>query len=207
MLMFFWFMVSVADSTTATSRAPAASARSSPFWFGTSADTRSAGSAAWICGSRSAASAIWGTARGDTKLVASTLPTPAAARRRTSSSLSAVLTGTAWFCSPSRGLTSVMKMRSWPMAPTCVPPGALDARRGGTDHPVDAGRCAHRHRPDRAQRRRHAPGPAAADEPPQGAALIWVARDPKVSTTDTAQGAPIDRSSTASDSPPGMTRH
>jgi len=92
--MFFRFIVSVADRTTAISRAPAACARSSPLRLGTSTETRSAVSAAWIRGRSSAASAICGTAFGDTKLVASTLRTPAAASSRTSSSFASVLTGT-----------------------------------------------------------------------------------------------------------------
>ncbi len=88
--MFLRFMVSVADSTTAISRAPAARARSRPFRLGTSTEVRRSGSAALTCATSSAASAICGTARGDTKLVASTLGTPASASRRIRRSFSCV---------------------------------------------------------------------------------------------------------------------
>lgn len=120
MLMFLRFMVSVAESTTATSCAPAALARSSPLRFGTSTDRRTCGSAACTRGRSSPASAICGTALGETKLVTSMLPKPAAPSMRASRNLSAVVTCSGWFCSPSRNATSVMWIRSIVMrSPRC----------------------------------------------------------------------------------------
>ena len=109
--MFFRFIVSVHDRTTATSRVPAAMARSRPFRLGASADARN-GASASASAITAVASAICGTALGETKLVASMLGTPAAASARISAALPAVPTCCGWFCRPSRSATSVTTTRS-----------------------------------------------------------------------------------------------
>ena len=98
--------VSLATTTTLTSSIPAAIARSSPRSFSTSPihDT-------WPRGNRSAtasASAICGTSRGCTKLVASIRLAPAATSPAISFSFAGVDSTASSFCSPSRGATSTM---------------------------------------------------------------------------------------------------
>src|SRR5215213_7511309 len=107
---------SVALTNTATSRAPAARARSSPRSLGTRTGARTPPSSGPSKGPSAAsscsASASCGTQRGDTKLVTSTAGSPAATSRRTSSALTSTGTTADSFCSPSRGPTSYTVTRS-----------------------------------------------------------------------------------------------
>ena len=135
------FIVSVAARTTAISRTPAAAARSRPRRFGTSAEMRnpsrdaSPGPGAFDRASApttSAASAICGTALGETKLVASTLVTPAANRLSMSATLAWVATATGWLCSPSRAATSVMTSCSNAVDQAIAPAAASACRRASS---------------------------------------------------------------------------
>ncbi len=105
LLVFLRLCVSLADMNTAISFNPAASARSKPLAFGTSAETVTPGGSTAAFTSWSA-SASCGTQRGETKLVSSMRVSPAAKSARSSSSLPSSGMGAASFCSPSRGETS-----------------------------------------------------------------------------------------------------
>ena len=102
-LRFLAAKVSVADPKIATDDTPRSSARSSPRSLG----TRTGIVPRWsTIVSRSSASASWGTHRGDTKLVISTVWSPAASIRRTNSALTSTGTIDFSFCNPSRAPTS-----------------------------------------------------------------------------------------------------
>jgi len=104
-LRFLAANVSVALAKIAISRTPVASARSRPRSFGTRTGARTpSGSSSWS--SNSAASASWGTHFGCTKLVVSTVVSPASTSRRMNSALTATSTTADSFCNPSRGPTS-----------------------------------------------------------------------------------------------------
>src|SRR6266849_3826699 len=92
------------------SSAPAASARSSPFSFGTRTGYRTPGRRL-RARSSSSASASCGTALGFTNDVASITVCPASARRVMSSSFVSVGSMRDSACSPSRGLTSTIWIR------------------------------------------------------------------------------------------------
>ena len=83
---------------------PASTARRAPFGLATRADQSTSGT---ICtnAATSSASAMAGTARGETKAVASIRRTPVATRARSKVVLSSVAIG-ASICRPSRGPTS-----------------------------------------------------------------------------------------------------
>jgi hypothetical protein len=104
--MFFCVNASLAAVKSAIRPTPAASARSSPYVFGTSALYRGPGGSS---GHSSAASASWGTHLGETKLVASISVSPLAASADMNAAFAAVGTGTGSFCSPSLGPTSMIR--------------------------------------------------------------------------------------------------
>src|SRR5262245_21922536 len=108
--MFRRLNVSDAAAKIATSRTPAASARSRPAWLGTSALYRTLGARA-IPANTAAASPICGTHFGDTNADTSSREWPAADRRSTNAILAAVGTTACSFCSPSRGPTSTTLTR------------------------------------------------------------------------------------------------
>ena len=105
-LRFLRAKVSVALPNTATAPTPAARARSRPRSLGTSTGRRGPSPSSPSRPSSSSASASWGTQRGSTNDVVSTVDRPAADSRRTNSALTAAGTTVDSFCRPSRGPTS-----------------------------------------------------------------------------------------------------
>ncbi len=104
-MRFFCANVSVALPKIATWLHPASSARSSPRSLGTSTGS-GVGPSSGNRATSSAASASCGTHFGWTKLVASTIGSPAAMSLVMNSALSSSDTIPDSFCSPSRGPTS-----------------------------------------------------------------------------------------------------
>ena len=112
--------VSEAETTTSSSRKPAARARWAPRELGTRAEYRTSG-AFRAAAHTSSASAICGIALGCTKLTASMRRTPVAESASSRRTLASVGTGSS-FCRPSRGPTSRIETAE---GSSSIPPSSL----------------------------------------------------------------------------------